>query len=120
MYRTNLKYLPVLAVLIIVLSSTATSHAQTSTAWGYSTGYGNVYGTFGLAQTMQTMYNTTRRHTQSTSSSTPKATASTTQAATAPPTRVVRNYGVFRPDATLDTGNALSDALGSTPEEKAL
>jgi len=37
-----------------------------------------------------------------------------------PPPRVVRNRGVFRPDATVDTGQALADALGDTPEEKAL
>ncbi|MEP7149981.1 MAG: DUF6683 family protein, partial [Acidobacteriota bacterium] len=37
-----------------------------------------------------------------------------------PPRRVVRNYGVFRPDPTVDTGKALADALGDTPEEKAL
>ena len=27
---------------------------------------------------------------------------------------------MFRPDATVDTGNAMADALGETPEEKAL
>ena len=32
----------------------------------------------------------------------------------------MRNYGVFRPDPTVDTGKALADALGDTPEEKAL
>ena len=36
------------------------------------------------------------------------------------PPPVVRNYGVFRPDLTVDSGKALADALGSTPEEKAL
>jgi len=29
------------------------ANAQTATAWGYSTGYGNVYGSYGLAATMQ-------------------------------------------------------------------
>jgi len=33
---------------------------------------------------------------------------------------IVRNYGVFRADSTVDTGKALADALGDTPEEKAL
>jgi hypothetical protein len=37
-----------------------------------------------------------------------------------PPPPVVRNYGLFRPDPTVDSGKALSDALGDTPEEKAL
>jgi len=104
-----------------VLFAASALHAQTSTAWGYSTGYGNVYGTFGLAQTMQTMYNTTRRHTQtsSTSSRTTSATPSNPKVV-APPPRVVRNHGIYRPDPTLDTGKALADALGDTPEEKAL
>jgi ADP-ribosylglycohydrolase len=37
-----------------------------------------------------------------------------------PPPRVVRNYGVFRPDTTVNTGKAMADALGETTEEKAL
>jgi hypothetical protein len=37
-----------------------------------------------------------------------------------PPPPVVRNYGLFRADATVDTGKALADAIGDTPEEKAL
>jgi len=37
-----------------------------------------------------------------------------------PPPPVVRNYGLFRADPTVDTGKALADALGGTPEEKAL
>jgi len=36
------------------------------------------------------------------------------------PPPVVRNYGLFRADPTVDTGKALADALGGTPEEKAL
>ena len=122
MHRTNLKCLPALALSFVVLFGTSALHAQTPTAWGYSTGYGNVYGTFGLAQTMQTMYNTTRRHTQTTTSSsgaTPATTRSNTQTV-APPPRVVHNYGVFRSDPTLDTGKAMADALGDTPEGKAL
>ena len=47
-------------------------------------------------------------------------TGSYTRVAAAPPPRVVRNHGVFRPDAATDTGKAFSDALGETPEEKAL
>ena len=67
MYRRILKFIPGTVIAIVVLFGVGSLHAQTPNAWGYSTGYGNVYGTFGLAQTMQTMYNTTRRHTQSTS-----------------------------------------------------
>jgi len=37
-----------------------------------------------------------------------------------PPPRVVRNYGMYRPDPSVDTGKALADNLGDTPQEKAL
>src|SRR4030095_15602388 len=36
------------------------------------------------------------------------------------PPPIVRNHGVFRPDPNVDTSKALADALGDTPEEKAL
>jgi hypothetical protein len=112
--------------------------AQTPTAWGYSTGYGNVYGSFGLASTMQSMYNVARAQNQRTAArdaavkkwGQPAVTAAERDAAAGrpaanpkivlPPPRVVRNYGVFRPDASVDTGKAMADALGETPEEKAL
>lgn len=107
--------------IAFIFMSVSVASAQTPNAWGYSTGYGNVYGTFGLAQTMQTMYNTTRRNIQtSSSSSNTKAAAPSNPRIAVPPRRVVRNHGVFRPDATLDTGKAIADALGDTPEEKAL
>ena len=109
-----------MAIAIVVMFGSGALHAQTTTAWGYSTGYGNVYGTFGLAQTMQTMYNATRRHTQSTSSSSSSTKSTTASNNDAPPARVIRNHGVFRPDAKSDTGKAFSDALGESPEEKAL
>ncbi|PYT01967.1 MAG: hypothetical protein DMF63_03795 [Acidobacteria bacterium] len=119
MHRIVLKYLPVLAISIVVLICTGASNAQTSNAWGYTTGYGNVYGTFGLAQTMQTMYNTTRRNLQTSSSSAKPAAQSNSREAPTPQ-RVVHNYGVFRPDPTVDTGKAMSEALGETADEKAL
>ena len=119
MHRRNFR-LSVLALIFVGLHGVGTLQAQTPNAWGYSTGYGNVYGTFGLAQTMQTMYNTTRRQMQSTSLSSSKSTTTSNQRIVAPPPRVVRNYGFFRPDVTLDTGKSLADALGVTPEEKAL
>ena len=36
------------------------------------------------------------------------------------PPLVVRNHGVYRPDPSVNTGKALADNLGDTPEEKAL
>ena len=46
-----------IAAVILAFLSVSVLHAQTPNAYGYSTGYGTVYGSFGLAQTMQTMYN---------------------------------------------------------------
>lgn len=98
-------------------------------AYGQSTGYGTVYGSYGLASTMQSMYNVARAQSQRTAaakaapagepSRAKNSTSSTTQTA-AHPVRVVRNHGAFRPDSTIDTGKALAEALGGTPEEAAL
>jgi len=127
-----------------IFMSVGVASAQTANAYGYSTGYGTVYGSFGLAQTMQTMYNTAQMQMQKTmartamikrwglaavekaeressgKSSGAKASAPSNPQIVVPPPRVVRNHGVFRPDPTADTGKALADALGETPEEKAL
>jgi hypothetical protein len=126
--------------------SVCTIHAQSYNAYsgGYSTGYGTVYGSFGLAMATQNMYNTSQLQMQkamarqaminkwglaavekaereaaakSSSGSTPPAS---NPKIIVPPPRVVHNYGKFRPDPAVDTGKALSDALGESPEEKAL
>ena len=130
--------------------SVADAQTQNAYGGGYSTGYGTVYGSFGQAMATQNIYNTMQMQMQKTmmrnamikrwglaavekaereagsgssSSSGTKGSGSSTSSASkivvAPP-RVVRNRGVFRPDATVDTGKALADALGETPEEKAL
>ncbi|MEO8041476.1 MAG: DUF6683 family protein [Acidobacteriota bacterium] len=122
----------------LIVLGVGISHAQ------YTTGYGTVYGSFGLAMATQNMYNASQmqmrramarnamiqkwglaavekaeREAAAKSSGANAAPASNPQI-TVPPPRVVRNYGVFRPDATVDTGKALAEALGETPEEKAL
>jgi hypothetical protein len=103
----------------------STAAAQTATAWGYSTGYGNVYGSFGLASTMQSMYNVARAQAlkRSESSSRPLSSGKSSVRSTAAPAvqpRVIRNYGVFVPDPTIDTGKAFAEAHGETPEERQL
>ncbi len=144
-----------LAILIfasaIVFLSNNIANAQIQSADGgwYVAGYGRVYGSFGLANASQNIYNTTQMQMQKTmarnamikkwglaavekaereagsgSSSSRTRTsgspASSGSEIVVPPPRMVRNHGVFRPDATVDTGKALADALGETPEEKAL
>ena len=148
MKNTTSKNIAVVALFsaFVFVSANALS-AQTYNAYsgGYSTGYGTVYGSFGLAMATQNIYNTSQIQMQKAlarqaminkwglaavekaereaaagkSSSGTKPAASNPQIVVPPP-RVVRNHGVFRPDASVDTGKALADALGETPEEKAL
>jgi hypothetical protein len=126
------------ALTACLLAVTAAS-AQIQAAGGgyYVAGYGTVYGSFGQASASQNLYKTTQeqarkaevreaqvrkwgpaavakaeRDAATGTSSNPKIVV--------PPAPVVRNYGRFRPDATVDTGKAMADALGDTPAEKAL
>ncbi len=136
-----------LAALTFALGflSVGITNAQTPNAYGYSTGYGTVYGSFGLASTMQSMYNVARAQSQrstarnamikkwglaavekaereagSRSSAGTKTSASSNPQIVVPPPPVVRNHGVYRPDPSVDTGKALADNLADTPQEKAL
>ena len=119
--------------------------AQTwnSNAGGYNTGYGTVYGSFGLAQATQNMYNTMQMNMQrsimrqamikkwgkaavekaeanarSGRSSANSNGSSGPAITSAPP--IPKNYGLFRPDATVNTGKIIADTLGETAEEKQL
>lgn len=105
----------VFASAMIFLSS-GIANAQIQSAGGgyYVAGYGTVYGSFGQAGAAQSrMYD--KMKVQKTASA-----SSTSSNAKIPPPRVIRNHGMFRPDKTIDTGKAFADALGETPEEKAL
>src|SRR5438128_2484436 len=129
------------AVLIFALAflSVSIANAQIQAAGGgyYSAGYPTVYGSFGQASAAQSrMYDhvkvQTRRLTEREAlikkyglaavekaereASAKGTTRSNTQIVVQPPP-VVRNYGVFRPDSTVDSGTALADALGTTMEE---
>ena len=136
-----------LAALTFALAflSVGITNAQTPNAYGYSTGYGTVYGSFGLASTMQSMYNVARAQSQrstarnamikkwglgavekaereagSKSSTGTKTSAPSNPQIVVPRPPVVRNHGVYRPDQSVDTGKALADNLGDTPQEKVL
>ena len=135
----NSKKLAALTFALVFLSVGITN-AQTPNAYGYSTGYGNVYGSYGLASTMQSMYNVARAQSQRTSSrnamikkyglaavekaereaaSRSSSSPSNPQILVSPPP-VVRNHGMYRPDPSVDTGKALADNLADTPQEKVL
>ncbi len=127
----------------VLTTSVASAQTWNSSSGGYNTGYGTVYGTFGQAMATQNIYNTMQMQMQKTmmrnamikkwglaavekaerdaasGRSSSRARTSDSPIVVSPPT-VVRNHGVFRPDATVNTGNAFADALGETPQEKAL
>ena len=116
---------------ILVLPVLASAQVYNSSTGGYNTGYGHVYGSFGLAMATQNLYNTTQLQMQrlmmeaalKNAGSRPSASRTSSSPAAKPAAMaapVVRNYGKFRPDATVDTGKTIADALASTPEEKAL
>jgi len=135
----NCKNLAALTFALAFLS-VGTTNAQTPNAWGYSTGYGNVYGSYGLASSMQSMYNVARAQSQRTNSrnamikkyglgaveraereaASRSSSSPSNPQIVVPPPPVVRNHGVYRPDPSVDTGKALADNLGDTPQEKAL
>ena len=127
----------------IVFLSFSVASAQIQAAGGgyYRAGYPTVYGSFGQASAAQSrMYDQVKvqnrrkmerdaliskwglaavEKAEREAGSTSGAKLSNPQIVVSPPP-IVRNHGVFRPDATVDTGKALADALGDTPEEKAL
>lgn len=130
-----------LAALTFALAflSVGSTNAQTPNAYGYGTGYGTVYGSYGLASTMQSMYNVAQAQMQRRTArnamikkhglaAVEKAereagsgsSTGTNPQIVVPPPPVVRNHGVYRPDPSVNTGKALADNLGDTPEEKAL
>src|SRR4030095_6178910 len=110
----NCKKLAALTFALAFLSVGATN-AQTPNAWGYSTGYGNVYGSYGFASTMQKMDNGARAQLQRTNSRNAmikkyglaavekaereagtKTSAPSNPQIVVPPPRGVRNHGVYR------------------------
>jgi hypothetical protein len=135
----NHHFVLVVFVALMLLSSTAL-HAQTYNSYsgGYNTGYGTVYGSFGYAMATQNLYNSVqmqirklqardmmikqfgRAAVEKAEQEAKTNTAPSNPRISVPPPPVVRNHGVFRPDASVDTGKTIADALGSTPEEKAL
>ncbi len=119
------------------------ANAQIQAAGGgyYRAGYPTIYGSFGQASAAQgRVYDQVkvqnRRMTERDAlikkwglaavekaereAAARKGSAPTNPQIVVPPPPIVRNYGVFRTDQSVDTGKALADALGDTPDEKAL
>lgn len=105
-------------LIALLLMAPATAFAQTwnANAGGYNTGFGTVYGSFGLAMATQNMYQSMQQSVYR-SMMRDSMARQHGQPAVAEP---ARNLGAFVPDPTLDTGSQLAEALGSTDDEKAL
>lgn len=133
----------ILILSVLVFTGHVNAQTYNSNTGGYNTGYGTVYGTFGLAMATQNMYNTMQMNMQRTMmrsamikkwgrAAVEKAEANARSGKTSPRTSassgpvitqtppVPKNYGIFRPDATVNTGKIIADALGESPEEKQL
>ena len=124
------------AILLAVFALPSFGQTYNSATGGYNTGYGHMYGSLGMAMATQNLYNSMqiqmqrammreamiKQHGRAAVEKAERDAAGPAASSTikVPPARVVRNYGKFRPDATVDTGKLLGDTLGSSPEEKAL
>lgn len=134
-----------LFLALTLLSGAVPTAAQTynSNAGGWNTGYGTVYGSFGYAMATQNIYNTVQmqiqrltmrqaminkwglaavekaeRDARAGKTSSPSNSSSGPVVQSPPP--IPKNYGRFTPDASVNTGKIIADALGETPEEKQL
>jgi hypothetical protein len=130
--------------VIANLSIFAGAQVWNSNAGGWNTGYGTVYGTFGMAMATQNMYNTVQmaisqatmrqamikkwgraavekaeREAAARGTANSGNNSGTTTIPVAPP-RVKKNLGRFQPDPTLNSAKVLADALGETAQEKRL
>jgi hypothetical protein len=129
--------------ILCLVSTNVAAQTWNSNAGGYNTGYGTVYGSFGLAMATQNIYNTTQmnlqrltarqamikkwglaavekaeREAKSGKTATTKSTSSGPVAQA--PLPAPKYYGKFRPDASDTTFQKIADAVGETPEEKQL
>lgn len=130
-------------IFAFVLSVAADAQVWNSNAGGWNTGYGTVYGSFGYAMATQNLYQTTQMQIQKLQqrqmmikqfglaavekaereAKAGKSTSSSGGAQSGPavtPLPAPKNYGLFRPDTTVDTGKTFADSLGETPDEKKL
>lgn len=124
-----------LPLLLCAVGLAAHAQSWNSNAGGWSTGYGTVYGSFGLAMATQNMYSTMQLNIQRATlrqaminkwglaaveqaERDAKAGKPTAHIQVSAPPPAPKNYGVFKPQAKSTAFKQLGDALGSTPEEK--
>jgi hypothetical protein len=126
-----------LRALVVLFAVPAFAQQWNSNAGGWNTGYGTVYGSFGVAMATQNIYNTTQMQIQRLTmrqaminkwglaavekaereaASGKKSTAPEGLQVTAPPP-APKNVGVFKPGKST-VAKQLGDAIGSTKEER--
>ncbi len=134
----RIKNLCITCLFVSSAFSAVNAQIYDSNAGGFRGGYGQVYGTFGMASAtkqgqdylksvIEEMDRKQRNEKQfGNNSSSPKTSSrsssnsSTNNNSAAPTTpAVVRNYAVFKPES-IDTGQLFADKLGDTAEEKEL
>jgi hypothetical protein len=122
---------------VVLFAVPAFAQQWNSNAGGWNTGYGTVYGSFGVAMATQNIYNTTQMQIQRLTmrqaminkwglaavekaereaASGKKSTAPEGLQVTAPPP-APKNVGVFKPGKST-VAKQLGDAIGSTKEER--
>ena len=122
---------------MVLFAVPAFAQQWNSNAGGWNTGYGTVYGSFGVAMATQNIYNTTQMQIQRLTmrqaminkwglaavekaereaASGKKSTAPEGLQVTAPPP-APKNVGVFKPGKS-NVAKQLGDAIGSTKEER--
>jgi len=143
--NSKIRYLALSIAVVIAGAMSVAGQTYNSNAGGWNTGYGTVYGSFGLAQATQNIYNTTQMNIQrlmmrqamikkwglaavekaereaksgSTTATRNAASERSGPIVSAPP--VKRNLGLFKPNPSIDPGKNIADALGDSPEEKNL
>jgi len=122
---------------VVLFAVPAFAQQWNSNAGGWNTGYGTVYGSFGVAMATQNIYNTTQMQIQRLTmrqaminkwglAAVEKAEreAASGKKSTAPeglqvtaPSPAPKNVGVFKPGKST-VAKQLGDAIGSTKEEK--
>lgn len=112
------------AMVFLSVSSANAQGMYNSSSGGWNTGFGTVYGSHGYALATQDMYRVMQRQMNQNTirdlGKSPSRTKNTNSKTAAPVPIAAKNYGVFRPDAKVETAKALADNLGDTPEEKEL
>lgn len=138
----------ILAIATILFAAAVSSAAQTynSNSGGWNTGYGTVYGSFGLAMATQNIYNSMQMNMQrsimrqamikkwgkaavekaerNVSGRSTQRASNTQSAATSGPVveapRVPKFYGRFTASPGLDTPGVFANALGENAQEREL